>query len=135
MLQLSRTLRLAFGTVAFMLLGATAAWAPGSITLDEVLDQLKDNEKLGGEINAELKAQNLSAENIICVGARFGGHWVELGGARSIPYECEIGKKKLNIDGTLRLYDQQGAEIDMSDEKAPERAFDYKQSDLTWTWQ
>lgn len=135
MLQLSRTLRLAFGTVAFMLLGATAAWAPGSITLDEVLDQLKDNEKLGGEINAELKAQNLSAENIICVGARFGGHWVELGGARSIPYECEIGKKKLNIDGTLRLYDQQGAEIDMSDEKAPERAFDYEQSDLTWTWQ
>lgn len=135
MLQLSRTLRLAFGTVAFMLLGATAAWAPGSITLDEVLDQLKDNEKLVGEINAELKAQNLSAENIICVGARFGGHWVELGGARSIPYECEIGKKRLNIDGTLRLYDQQGAEIDMSDEKAPDRAFDYKQSDLTWTWQ
>jgi len=135
MFQLQRALRVTFGTMAFMLLGATAAWAPGSITLDEVLDQLKDTEKLVAEINAELKAQNLSAENIICVGARFGGHWIELGGARSIPYECEIGKKKLNIDGTLVLYDQQGNEIDMSDEKAPERAFDYKQTDLTWTWQ
>ena len=135
MFQLQRALRVTFGTMAFMLLGATAAWAPGSITLDEVLDQLKDTEKLVAEINAELKAQNLSAENTICVGARFGGHWIELGGARSIPYECEIGKKKLNIDGTLVLYDQQGNEIDMSDEKAPERAFDYKQTDLTWTWQ
>ncbi|MEI9900097.1 MAG: hypothetical protein WDN31_08155 [Hyphomicrobium sp.] len=112
----------------------SAAWAPGTITLDEVIVQLKDDEKLTGEIAAELKAQGLEADSIICVGARFGGHWAELGGARSIPYECEIGNKKLNIDGTLRLYDDRGNEIDMSDEQAPVRAFDYKQTDLKWTW-
>lgn len=130
-----RALRITFGIAAFTLVGTGAAWAPGTITLDEVLDQLKDNDKLTGEVNAELKAQGLKAEAIICVGARFGGHWTELGGARSVPFECEIGKKKLNIDGTLHLYDQSGNEVDMNDEKAPEKAFDYKQTDLKWTWQ
>ncbi|MFN3626121.1 MAG: hypothetical protein ACK4TP_18965 [Hyphomicrobium sp.] len=125
---------LVLGTAAFVLFGASAAWAEGSITLDEVMEQLKDDQKLIGEINAELKAQGLAADSIICIGARFGGHWAELGGARSLPYECEIGKKTLNIDGTVQLYDERGNAIDMSDEQAPERAFDYKQSDLTWTW-
>ena len=45
-----------------MAMGITAAWAPGSISLDEVMDKLKDNAKLVDEINAELKAQNLSAD-------------------------------------------------------------------------
>lgn len=125
---------LALGTAAFVLLGAGAASAEGSITLDEVMEQLKADGKLIGEIDAELKAQGLSADSVICIGARFGGHWAELGGARSLPYECDIGKKKLNIDGTVQLYDDRGNAIDMSDEQAPERAFDYKQSDLTWTW-
>lgn len=128
-------LQIALSVLVFTLIGTGAAWAPGTITLDEVMDQLKDDAKLTAEISAELKAQGLKAESIICVGARFGGHWVELGGARSVPYECEIGKKKINIDGTLHLYDQGGNEIDMNDEKAPEKAFDYKQTDLKWTWQ
>jgi len=33
-------------TAVFLILGVTAAWAPGSISLDEVMDQLKDNPKL-----------------------------------------------------------------------------------------
>ena len=51
-----------------MMLGIGAAWAPGSIPLDEVMDQLKENEKLIAEINAELKSQNLEAPKVICVG-------------------------------------------------------------------
>ncbi len=129
-----RTLRTALSIGAFALLGAGAAWAEGSITLDEVMEQLKDDGKLIGEISAELKAQGLAADKVICVGARFGGHWSELVGALSVPYECEIGKKKLNIEGTVVLYDERGNEIDMSDEHAPERAFDYKQTGLTWKW-
>jgi hypothetical protein len=117
-----------------MLLAAGPVWAEGSINLEDVLDQLKDNEKLVGEVTAELKAQGLTAGSVICVGARFGGHWAELGGARSVPYECEIGKKTLNIEGTVKLYDEAGKEIDMSDEKAPERAFNYKETDLSWKW-
>jgi hypothetical protein len=124
----------AFILVAAMIALSGAAWAEGSITLTDVMDQLKDNEKLIGEIASELKAQGVAADAVICVGARFGGHWAELGGARSVPYECEIGKKTLNIGGTVKLYDEAGKEIDMSDERAPERAFDYKETDLSWKW-
>lgn len=133
--RLWHALRLWLGAAAFLAIGATSAWAPGTISLEDVMDQLKEQTKLTGEIAAELKAQGLKAESIICVGSRFGGHWTELGGARSVPYECDIGKKKLKIDGTVHLYDERGNEIDMNDEKAPERAFDYKQTDLTWTWE
>lgn len=132
--RLWHALRTALGIGVFVLLGVGPAWAPGTIALDEVMEQLKDDRKLIGEIEAELKTQGLAAENVICLGARFGGHWSALGGARSIPYECELGKKKLAIDGTLQLYDARGNEIDMSDEKAPELAFDYKQADLKWSW-
>jgi len=129
-----RALHVVLGTVAFMVVGSSAAWAPGSIMLDEVMDQLKANQKLIDEIRTELKAQNLQPDAVTCIGARFGGHWVDLGGARSVPYTCDIGKKTLSIDGTLHLYDERGNEVDMNDEKAPERAFDYKQTDLTWSW-
>ncbi len=135
MARLSYGLRVTLGAAAFLAAGVTAAWAPGTISLADVMDQLKDTAKLTGEIESELKSAGIKADSVICVGARFGGHWSELGGARSIPYECDIGKKKLKIDGTLKLYDERGNEIDMSDEKAPERAFDYKQTDLTWTWE
>ena len=46
MQTLKSTLRLTLATAAFMALGITAAWAPGSISLDEVMDKLKDNAKL-----------------------------------------------------------------------------------------
>jgi hypothetical protein len=92
MQTLKSALRLTLATAAFLALGITAAWAPGSISLDEVMEKLKDNAKLVDEINAELKAQNLSADKIICTGARFGGNWTNLGGARAIPFSCEIGR-------------------------------------------
>jgi hypothetical protein len=126
--------RLALGSFVFMMLGIGAAWAPGSIKLDEVMEHLKGNEKLLSEITAELKVQNLKADSIICVGGRFGGKWTELGGARGVPYDCEIGKRKLNIDGTVLIYDKDGKELDMEDDKSPERAVEYKEKVATWKW-
>ena len=129
-----RTFTTALGLL-FCIVVAGPAHAGGSIPLNEVMDHLKDNEKLIAEINAELKAQKLEATSVICGGSRFGGHWEELGGARAVPYDCEIGSRKLNIDGTVHLYDEKGAEIDMDDENAPKRAFDYKEKVTTWKWE
>ena len=112
-----------------------AAQAGGSIPLSDVMDQLKENSELIAAIDAELKAQKVEAASVICTGDRFGGHWTELGGARAVPYDCEIGTRKLHIDGTVRLFDQNSAEIDASDEKAPDRAFSYKETDLKWKWE
>ena len=114
---LQRRAAAGLGTIVFMMLGISAAWAPGSITLDEVMEHLKENEKLIAEINAELKAQNLEAPKVICVGSRFGGKWTDLGGARAVPYECEVGTRKLNIDGTVHIYDKDGKELDEEDDQ------------------
>jgi len=121
-------------TAAFLFVGISAAWAPGSISLDEVMDQLKDNQKLTDEIDAELKSQNLNAASINCTGARFGGNWANLGGARAIPFNCAIGKRTIDIDGELHLYDASGNELDMNADDTPAKATDYKQLNLTWKW-
>lgn len=126
-------LRLVCSTIVFMML-MSAAWAPGSISLDEVMQHLKDNEKLIAEINAELKTQDLEAPKVICSGSRFGGNWTDLGGARAVPYECEIGTRKLDIAGTVHIYDKDGKELDEEDDKSPELAVDYTEKDITWTW-
>ena len=73
--MLKSGLRLALASAAFLALGITAAWAPGSIQLDEVMEQLKDNGKLIDEINGELKKQNINAEKVVCIGRRFGNQW------------------------------------------------------------
>jgi hypothetical protein len=129
-----RTLKAALGLV-FLLTAIGTAEAGGSISLTDLMDRLKDNEKLIAEINAELKAQKLEAASVICTGDRFGGHWTELGGVRVVPYDCDIGARRLNIDGKLHLYDVKGAEIDASDENAPKLAFDYKETDIKWKWE
>ena len=129
-----RTLKAALGLV-FLLTAIGTAEAGGSISLTDLTDRLKDNEKLVSEIDAELQAQNLEAASVICTGDRFGGNWTELGGVRVVPYQCEIGARKLVIDGTLHVYDAKGAELDLKDEAAPERAVDHKETDITWTWE
>ena len=128
-------LRLVCGTIIFMMLGIGAAWAPGSISLDKVMNHLKENEKLIAEINAELKSQNLEANKVICVGSRFGGKWTDLGGARAVPYECGVGTRKLNIAGTVHIYDKDGKELDEEDDKSPELAVDYTEKDITRAWE
>jgi hypothetical protein len=135
MVALTKPLRLALGTLAFIVIGSGAAWAPASTTLDDVIEQLQEQEKLTAEIFAELKAQNLKAEEVICVGSRFGGQWRNLGGARAVPYECEIGKKKLAIEGTVHIYDDAGKELDMNEDSSFEHAAEYRQADITWKWQ
>jgi hypothetical protein len=127
-------LQILAGTLAWLMLGIAAAYAPGSISLNEVMDQLKGEQKLIAEISGALAAKGLKADNVICTGARFGGHWVNLGGARGVPYKCEIGKRTLEIDGKIHLYDKDGKELDMDAEGAPENAVEYKQTNISWSW-
>jgi len=101
------------------IIGWSAAQAEGSIGLGEVMEQLKDNGALIAELDAELKKQHLEAKDVACIGSRFGHHWTHLGGARSIPFECEIGARKIEIDGELQLYDKGTARSSTS--KGPTR--------------
>jgi hypothetical protein len=135
MYRLRTALRLALGSVAFILLDIGAAWAPGSITIDEVMEQLQDEQRLVAEIFAELKSQKLKAQEVLCVGFSFSGQWRELGGARAVPYECVVGTKRLAIEGAVHIYDDAGKELEMSDEASQARAVEYRQADINWKWQ
>jgi len=119
---------------AAALLALPAAHAGGSITLAEVIEQLSDDNKLMNAIFDELYAQKIRAEDVICTGARFGGHWRMLGGGRAVPFECQIGKRKLTIEGTVHLFDDEGKELSIDDDGAPDRAVEYNQRDLKWSW-
>jgi hypothetical protein len=74
-----RTLRAGLGLLVLLATFGTAQ-AGGSISLVDLMDRLKGNDKLMAEINAELQAQKLEAESVICDGDRFGGNWTELAG-------------------------------------------------------
>ena len=76
----------------------------------------------------------MSADKIICTGARFGGNWTNLGGARTIQFNFEIGPPTLDIDGELHIYDDAGDELDMNADETPAKATDYKQTNITWKW-
>ncbi len=112
----------------------SGARAGGSITLDEVIEQLSDDNKLMTEIFDELHAQKMRAEDIVCTGSRFGRQWRLLGGARFIPYECQFGQRKLTIEGSMHLFDDDGKELDLDAADTPDRAAEFNQSDLRWTW-
>jgi hypothetical protein len=116
------------------IIGWSAAQAGGSIGLGEVMEQLKDNGALIAELDAELKKQHLEAKDVACIGSRFGHHWTHLGGARSIPFECEIGARKIEIDGELQLYDKDGKKLDFEGADTPEKAVSYKATNLQWSW-
>lgn len=130
-------MRSLLATLAGSLLGAALAIAEGGGTasLEDVLDQLQDNQALISEILAELRTQNLRPEDVGCIGYRLSGQWRYLGGARAVPYECELGKRKLNIDGTVHVYDDNGIELDQKDEKSFERGTEIRQADITWKWE
>jgi hypothetical protein len=130
-------MRSLLATLACSLLGFGAAIADGlgSATIEDVLDQMQDNQTLIAEILAELKTQNLQAEKVGCVAFRLSGQWRNLGGSRAVPYECQVGKRKLNIEGTVHVYDGNGTELDRKDEKSFERGTEIKQTDITWKWQ
>jgi len=86
------------------------------------------------ELTAELKTQNLKPETITCIGARFGGNWTNLGGARAIPFNCQIGPRTIDINGDLKVYDAAGKELDMDADDTPAQAASYKQLNVTWQW-
>ena len=126
--------RVAIAALVLTALGLGTVSAEGSIGLDEVMDQLKADRKLIAEIKTELTKQTLKAEDVICIGSRFGSHWTHLGGARSIPFNCKIGTRTLDIEGDLHLYDKKGKELNFDDDTTPERAVSYKETNLKWSW-
>ncbi len=116
----------------------TAAWAPGSLGLDEVLQRIRSEPKLASEIEVELRKRDLEVPEIVCVAARHGNQWKHLGGGRAAPYECRIGDRTVTIDAERIYYNVNGHKLGQI-RQAPDsilfnRAKSYRESRFRWTW-
>jgi hypothetical protein len=123
-----------FLLAATMAFGAVPAWAEGTLGLDEVLVAVGKAPKLVAEIQAELGKSNLRAENLTCIGARHGNHWKYLGGGRAAPYQCDIGRRSLNIEADRVYFDPRGKLLGDLDKADPKRAKTFQESNFRWTW-
>src|SRR4051812_32029953 len=72
----------------------------------------KDTPRLRGEIEAALRKIGKSAEDVICLGRRFPGEWIKLGGDRAPPFVCHFGDKDLRMRWTVTLVDGRGHRFD-----------------------
>ena len=77
------------------------AGAAGSINFEEVMRLARQNPKLLSEIEEVMRAQKIRPREISCEAGRFGHHWKYLGGGRSLPISCIIGKRSLGMDGNI----------------------------------
>ncbi|ODR97737.1 hypothetical protein AUC69_11660 [Methyloceanibacter superfactus] len=128
----------AFGLFVSALVAASLALsgarAGGSLTLADIMQEFRANGTFIAEVKAELKSKTLKADKVSCFGSRFGNHFVHLVGARSVPYECQVGKRTLSIDGEVVFYDKKGRALDFFGEGTPENAVRFETKDLNWTW-
>lgn len=113
---------------------AVPARAGGSLGLDEVLTAVHNAPKLVAEIQAELDKNGLKPTEVICGAARHGNQWKYLGGGRAAPYECDIGKRNLQIQADRVYFDPQGRLLGDLDKADPKRAKTFKEDNFRWTW-
>lgn len=126
--------RKALVLAGFVTLAAGPAWAGGSLGLDEVLVAVGKAPKLVAEIQAELSRNSLKPSDVICSGARHGNQWTYLGGGRAAPYECEIGKRSLQIEADRVYFDARGKLLGDLEKASPKRAKTFQESNFRWTW-
>jgi hypothetical protein len=110
--------------------------AAGSISFEEVLGLARQNPKLVKEIEEVMHAQKVKSAEISCEAGRFGNHWKYLGGGRSLPIGCTIGKRRLGIDGIIEFLDVRGKVIvgGMDNPRAFATARNTREKNLTWKW-
>jgi hypothetical protein len=119
---------------AAILLTVAPAYAEGSLGLDEVITAVAKSPNLVAEIQAELAKTNLKADGVTCIAARHGNQWKYLGGGRAAPYECEIGKRTINIEADRVYFDERGRLLGDLDKADPKHAKTFREDNFRWTW-
>lgn len=113
---------------------ATPSLAAGSLPLTDVMARMKAYPNLLLQIRLQLVRAGKRKDDVTCIGERFGNHWVKLGGARTLPYECPIGKRTLLIKGTVVYEDASGRRLKDNDPDLPRKAARARETRITWTW-
>jgi hypothetical protein len=127
-------MRWTYAAAAAILLAVAPAYAEGSLGLDEVITAVAKSPNLVAEIRAELAKANLNTDGMTCIAARHGNQWKYLGGGRAAPYDCEIGKRTINIEADRVYFDERGRLLGDLDEADPKHAKTFSEDNFRWTW-
>ena len=127
-------LAIALLIAATLTVASTRANAGGSIALTDAMTNFDAPPKLIDEIEAAVRDANMKADDVICDAARFGRHWINLGGGRASPYECPIGARKLVITGGHEYRDAMGKILPQDGLGLENHAATVRDVDITWEW-
>ena len=126
--------RAALALASFVALAVAPVRADGSLGLDDVLVAVSKSPNLVVEIQAELAKDNLKPQDVTCMGARHGNQWTYLGGGRTAPYQCAIGKRSITIQADRVYFDTRGKSLGDVDKADQKRAKTFQESNFRWTW-
>jgi hypothetical protein len=73
-------------------------------------------------------------DGVMCIGMRFPGQWVHLGGERVAPYACDFGGKWLKIEAHVRIVDQHGRVFERITLKAMRKSTRVIETNPRWKW-
>lgn len=117
-----------------MSLASEAIAAGGSLPLTEVMALAKPYPNLVTQIRLQLVRANLKADKVVCTANRFGNEWTALGGARSGPYACEIGKRTVVIETQPTFSDKSGSKLKPTEPDLPKKAAKMTERGFKWQW-
>ncbi len=106
----------------------------GSLPLSEVLALAKAYPNLITEIRLRLLAAGKKKDDVTCTAQRLSSDWPALGGRRTAPYVCPIGKRLLTITATPSFVDRNGYRLAADDPALATKAARLTENRLKWTW-
>ncbi len=101
---------------ACLLWCAPSAQAGGSLPFSEAMAFAEAHQDLEAALVALVTQEKADPDRIVCTAMRLGNHWTHLGGARVLPFECEIGKRTIVIEGKVEFLDGKGTVIGSADD-------------------
>ena len=119
------------------LLGSPAS-SQGGLGLEEVLEAIKSEPRLVGQIEVELRRRDLKAAGIVCNAGRHGSQWRFLVGGNAAPYACTIGDRTLRIEADRIYFDINGRKLGQLGQTPEKLLFDraksFRETHIRWTW-
>jgi hypothetical protein len=102
----------------------------GSCGLDDVMDTFSKEQRLLDEIRLQMKIQKVEMDDTNCEAALI--YLADRSHGRVGPYEITIGSKTLHIYSKIVLLSKSGKRLP---DDAFDRAYDYREENVTWSWE
>jgi len=87
----------------------------GSLPFEEAVEFVKGDARLIAQVAQLLSDAKTDMAAIVCVGAALGDQWQHLSRTRIPPFECQIGKSTLLIEGAVEFLDVDGKVVGRTD--------------------